>query len=718
MFRRSKAKQDAAGAAPAAQVLEEPSAPEPAAAPWPDSVPKVLVHIGMHKSATTVIQRAAAASRAELEAQGVTYAGTVGNHDGGTQAIWQPVTPRDPDSPQERKWRRLCQQIGDAPGQVLISAEHLAGSGPKSIARMAQDLDTSAQVVLTVRPLIDMVPSIWQQYVKERRTVAFPDWLEDVFLGERTSRTTPNFWRRHDLGDLVERWQAGFPDHPMAVLTLDKSRPSLLFDGFQELLGLEDGTLHDPSGDGYAANRGLSAEEVELVRSVNAISHKYHDGYYPMIRNGMVASLQRGRRPERDEGSIRVPSEWRDAIREVALEGIARARALGVREIGDLDRYADLGNEPTPAPGHRTVRRDTVAIAVAGIASRATASGVLFGDAEPAASPVVAPRQEQDTVVPVGPRAASTRLTVLAAHDLYHRLRAEGVDIDSAWRAARATRWRELHAGSAPAGPAPLCWTGGAHADAVGPAWGTAWSAAESIAALDGHAGPIDVVIELPTLSAQVSRAWERALVLGLEDGFPEWLAAAAVGTAGVHGGLPAPDDLVALAAALQEHPAVATVGVRLAEAAPSTRRLTVAESEVLRIAGRQHQGTDADAFGIAHVLLDGSAAALRRWEPCATGAPTAALDALAPYRAARAQALDGLAALGIEVDAARAWAEEADHGAEAADDAGAPLALGAAVAACAGAYAVAAGLDDEFTPGVSVGPMRRWAWRAAPQGG
>ncbi|WP_062290172.1 hypothetical protein [Demequina phytophila] len=709
---------------------------------------RVLVHIGMHKSATTVIQRAARAERPSLVEQGVTYPGKGGNHKQLTETIWAPKRPLKGDSAPERRWDALVAEVAGAQRRAFISAEHLAVSRPRDLERMAASLGDDTQVVITVRPLLEMVPSIWQQFVKERRSVPFHDWLEDVFRGDRTSETTPQFWRRHDLGELVATWREAFPKHPVVVVTLDKARPGLLFESFEQLLGVKRGTFVAPSGDGYATNRGLSTEEAELLREVNALTDDAPDDYYPYIRNGMVASIQAGRKPERAEGTLRVPEEFREAILEVAREGVARARSLGVIEIGDLDRYADPGRAAdsghAPAPGSAgtgsalhgavdgtTVHGDTVALALAGIASRATGNGVLYAeagraeardadardaDAVDAAAPPAEISEAAADEIPAPPQPS--RITVVADHDLYGRLRAAGVDAVEAWRAARLTRGQELSGSDQVT--APLCRPAAAPEAAIGAAWGTAWARETALAALEGLEGPIDVDIELPGLTALVSRTWERALVLGVETDFDEWVADAAAGAIDARACLPDPAGVVALVDALQGHQAIGTMRVVTAPA-PTARRIDALESGLLRDASRHHQGTDASLFGIAHVLLDGSVAALRRHRPLAV-TPVASPDALTPYLAARARALEELEARGLDVSGVRAWAHEEDAspaapaGTPVAPDAGVPaggpVPFELATAAIAGAYAVASGLDPEFTPGMARLPMRRWGWR------
>ncbi|WP_062305573.1 hypothetical protein [Demequina subtropica] len=470
-----------------------------------------ILHVGMHKTATTVIQNAARAHRDDMWRHGAWYPGHGKDHIDETRALWQDSASAEVEEANEDRWQDFAAELSRNPDRrTLVSAEHLAGLSEANRRRLVAAAGGEPHIVITARPLAAMLPSIWQQIVKERREVSFETWLEKIFAEPRKRHFVRAFWQRHDLGALAEGWARVTSPDRVTIVMLDKRRPQLLYDAFEGFLGMPEGSLVTEGLDAYRSNRGLSVEEVDLLRRVN----RQLDGaanagghYYRLVRNGMVGGMQLCRRPGPEEGVLAVPERFMDLATDAARDAIAQIRATGVRVIGDLDTYAEPSRPATVETFEpRDIGTDVLVEALAGIVASSTRSGVGFERApmrEGAERFVGAKAQ----AVPIEPHDGTVTLTF----------------------------------GGAP--------------DAVA-------TAADAVAAVGDAAA---VAIALPHLSDEVFGAWEHALARGEERPFDAWLAWAASREAwGARGALADPGALASVVAALRDARPDADVSVGL----------------------------------------------------------------------------------------------------------------------------------------------------------
>jgi hypothetical protein len=308
-----------------------------------------LLHIGPHKTGTTALQAALWGARDELRRQGVLYPGPTRNPANAVRAVTGRAGPYGgEDPPPIALWSALVREIDRAPEpRVVVSSEFFAAADSDAIARVVRDLERSRiHVAVTLRPLVRILPSMWQQNVQTGRTASFESWLEGVF---REPPKTPNqaFWRLHRHDELVRRWADAVGADRVTVVVLDERDRGRLLRVFEAFLGLRAGTL---TLDDDLANRSLTLPEVEAVREFNrafaeaALPQEVHSR---VMRYG-AAQLMKRRRPGANEPRVAVPG-WAveratRAQREI-VDGIGR---LGVRVVGDLGRLADsTAPEPT-----------------------------------------------------------------------------------------------------------------------------------------------------------------------------------------------------------------------------------------------------------------------------------------------------------------------------------------------------------------------------------
>lgn len=103
----------------------------------------------------------------------------------------------------EQPWIELIAELDAGPNRALVSSEFLAETDDEQARRVAQSLSELRTVVLvTLRPLLDLVPSGYQQILKSGRNDTYEEWLNKQLPYDRVARDY--FWRRDGHGALVD----------------------------------------------------------------------------------------------------------------------------------------------------------------------------------------------------------------------------------------------------------------------------------------------------------------------------------------------------------------------------------------------------------------------------------------------------------------------------------------------------------------------------------
>ena len=236
---------------------------------------QLVVHIGPRKTGTTAIQSALAGHRDELVAHGVAYPGERNQHHQvvnrflGRKVLWHNDLETDQ---QPKKLDQLLRSVRDVP-RVVMSSEVLSQFLPADIDRFVAAIpDRDVTVVISYRRYEDLLPSTWQQAVKEGLPLTLEQWLTQVLqpgAGGIVFPSNPAFPRRTDLATLAEDWGRVVGGENVVVVVVDSSDPQRIFRTFEELLALPEGLL-DPLP-GARGNRSMTAEEAEFVRASNAL---------------------------------------------------------------------------------------------------------------------------------------------------------------------------------------------------------------------------------------------------------------------------------------------------------------------------------------------------------------------------------------------------------------------------------------------------------------
>jgi len=338
---------------------------------------QLILHVGFHKSGTSALQEAFFAQRAELRAQGIWYPdiGRKAHHriawaltqkPWGWKARGGEVTPY-------REFTKLMRKINSSKHkQVLLSSEFFSELTAEQIQKIIGAVKNREVIVLfTLRPLVKLLSSSYQQYLKYGTKTDYVQWLHSVLDEPGVSKVSPTFWKRHMHGEVIGRWSQAFGSSAVTVLIADETKPEVLFDSLNSFLGLEKGFLKaQPTG----RNRSLSLEEVSLLLQINRSFPKQREWseYLLFVRNGYIRQLTDNVPVKEGKEKLPTPSWAIEKANAVAKESKQKIKDLGVSVLGDLDSL-DKATVPSGEPNYPdSVDIETVAAAMLGFRKNIT----------------------------------------------------------------------------------------------------------------------------------------------------------------------------------------------------------------------------------------------------------------------------------------------------------------------------------------------------------
>jgi hypothetical protein len=350
----------------------------------------LVAHVGFHKTGTTALQESFAANRKSLSAQGVVYPnfGQKAHH----RATWALLgrtwgwKNRGGRSYAIKEWKRLVRAINKSKNTALISSEFFCELSKEQIQKFKADIKSDQfTIVFTIRPLVKLLSSSYQQYLKYGSTPSYEEWLHSVLDKPGKSKLTPTFWKRHDHASVIAKWVEAFGADNVVVVVADERAPTAIFDAFNSILNLSKDTLTQPEG--LSSNRSLTYEEISLLLEVNRNFSKDRDwsDYAIYIREGSIRHLTDTVKPANNSVKLQTP-EWAEKIaREINALSISKINASGVRIIGNLDDFATaeiLVGENSPI---NTISVETAAQAIVAIGQNSLArhsTKVIFKEAQ------------------------------------------------------------------------------------------------------------------------------------------------------------------------------------------------------------------------------------------------------------------------------------------------------------------------------------------------
>lgn len=327
---------------------------------------RLLLHIGTQKSGTTYLQRVLARLSGQLKAEGVLYPTRlqgrreIYNHEAaaygllGTASFPWVATSRAEG--QASAWERLRRKVQDWDGTAIVSGEAFSVVDPHAARRLVDSLGVpNTHVIITARDLGRVMPSSWQQHIRNGRSTSFASYLQQQAerRGEGSARDLAcrwdddpgqTFWRAYAIGALVERWAP--LARTVSVVTVPRrgAGPDELWHRFRRSLDL--GPLlpeTPPAIDDLAANVGLTEPEVLVLAALNreidatkADSPDMRALRARIVRDAFATRESRG-------APVRIPEAWVPRITTWAQEDLTVLRGTSAILVGP---ESDLVVEP------------------------------------------------------------------------------------------------------------------------------------------------------------------------------------------------------------------------------------------------------------------------------------------------------------------------------------------------------------------------------------
>jgi hypothetical protein len=344
----------------------------------------LLLHIGLFKTGTTAIQGALFHARPLLAEHGVLHAGS-GQQPIQAVLALRGVKPLVGDVvPQIRQWERLVDQVAAAADlRVIVSSEFFADADVETARRAVRELGgPRVHVVVTLRPLTKIMPSQWQQYVRNRARFSYDAWLDGMLKKAPYDKPSPSFWQRHHHDVVVERWASIVEPENVTVVVPDEGDRESLLRTFEDLVGLPRGLLEAEKD---SDNRSLTLGEIELVRQINIEFGRrgWSDALYKqVVRQGFALHLQTSRSPAVAEPRITTPQWALDRAAEIGAAAAEKISSLGVRIVGDISTLGAAVLADERGDGARTDRFLTLDAAREAVVGTIISSGVLTASSQ------------------------------------------------------------------------------------------------------------------------------------------------------------------------------------------------------------------------------------------------------------------------------------------------------------------------------------------------
>lgn len=350
---------------------------------------RLLLHIGTQKSGTTYLQRVLAQLSGQLKGDGVLYPTRlqgrreIYNHEAaaygllGTLAF--PWVPPAKAQAQTSAWDRLRRKVSEWDGTVIVSGEALSVINAADAQRLVESLAVpNTQIVITARDLGRVLPSSWQQHIRNGRSTSFTSYLNQQAArrGEGTpqqlterwdSDPEQTFWRAYAIGGLVERWAPLASNVSVVTVPHRGAAPDELWHRFRRALDLGPVLPESPPAlDDISANVGLTEPEVLVLAALNReVDSSKADGRdMRALRSQLVREAFA---PRTDRGSpIHIPESWLTRVTGWAADDLAMLRSTSALLVGpesDLE-VAQTPRTPRPSLAEDVARAAGAALAV------------------------------------------------------------------------------------------------------------------------------------------------------------------------------------------------------------------------------------------------------------------------------------------------------------------------------------------------------------------
>ena len=334
---------------------------------------RLIVHIGPRKTGTTYLQRVLQQLSPSLKAKGVLYPTDYrGQEDYNHVGAVSDLTHNEESKESNRwtgkdgsGWTGLASTVAAWDGTAIISAEMIGGLRPAAAKRMLEGLSASTvDIVITMRDLGRILPSSWQQHVRNTHTQSYRRYLERRASergAEWDAERHQTFWRSYAYGALVRRWQELVGGDHVSVVTLPPagSPSNLLWDRFRAALAVDALPETAPKLPAFIANIGSTRSEAVFLHALNVEAKRR--GWNRKTANELQQQLLSSgflERPDRG-GPLLLPRSYLGTVREWVDVDIADMATTDVVVHGNVEDLRVLDS----AASHGRVPSDQIAAA-------------------------------------------------------------------------------------------------------------------------------------------------------------------------------------------------------------------------------------------------------------------------------------------------------------------------------------------------------------------
>jgi hypothetical protein len=319
---------------------------------------KLVLHVGFHKTGTTALQYTLSSNRQALLEQGVIYpktrrfrahhefAWSIGDRGWG----WKELGGvKAGPKPAERLFKLLQKSDLDA----VVSSEFLSELSKDQIKVLVERIKPrDLRVVFTVRPISKILPSAYQQEIKNGSTKTYSTWLARVFDPEKENRNKTRLWNRHNHHLEIQKWAEIVGKENVTVIVSDDANQNFLTDAFFDLISVDQSSFKPPKD--AVINRSMDTAEMELLRQLNTNFNRQlgWDEYVANIRSTFVKGWTHNAPSPNSSGRLQNPVEYKPQIEAKALEIVEGISKLGVEVRGELDLLAKASFGESPTPTH------------------------------------------------------------------------------------------------------------------------------------------------------------------------------------------------------------------------------------------------------------------------------------------------------------------------------------------------------------------------------
>jgi hypothetical protein len=310
-----------------------------------------ILHIGLPKTGTSALQASFHAAREELGRRGVDYVSRGANPL--SAARFAAGTAQGDTAPLERRWDRLAEDFrtSSAP-YVVLSSEGFSGAAPDRVDWIADRLGGDATVVVTLRPVAELLPSIWQQALRRGGLESFEEWLAGVLDPAHPHAANIG---RYDPATIIATWGSRFGEERLVFVCGDPEDRMLNHRAFESLLGIEGVLELQP-----VLNSSPPYPEIEMLRHFNLAHGRAGADDELWTRVLRRTARRMGDAPPSGAGTakVRVPRWAAERINEQTRASIAALEASAATVVGDpAHLLVDPADHPveTSPPGQVTV---------------------------------------------------------------------------------------------------------------------------------------------------------------------------------------------------------------------------------------------------------------------------------------------------------------------------------------------------------------------------